>query len=160
MELERPTIEDVDELAELWVALAREQRAHRTHILPEANRSRIAEALSRHAIVGEAFVARTDDEIAGFVTFERASEGFETDVDRGVVQNLFVRPTYRDAGLGTLLLDRAEAELADDGADAVSVDAMAGNEDARRFYRRQGYEPHRVTLEKRLRDENHSKDRG
>jgi len=160
MEIERATIEDVAELADNWVSLAREQRAHGTHILPRANRPQIVETLSRHAIGGEIFVARSDDGIVGFVTFERSTDGFETDVDRGVVQNLFVTPEYRDAGLGASLLDRAEAELADDGADVVTVEAMAANEAARRFYDRNGYELHRVSMEKRLRDENHSKDRG
>ncbi|GAA0678084.1 GNAT family N-acetyltransferase [Natronoarchaeum mannanilyticum] len=160
MEIDRPAPDEIEELADLWVALAREQRAHGTHIRPEANRSRIAETLSRHAITGEAFVARANDEIAGFVTYERTNEGFETDIDRGVVQNLYVRPAYRDAGVGASLLDRAEADLAADGVDAVTVEVMAANEAAHRFYERNGYERHRVVLEKRLEDENHSKDRG
>ncbi len=160
MDIERPAIEDVDELSDLWVALAREQRAHGTHIRPEANRSRIAETMNRHAIAEEAFVARANGEIVGFVTYERAGEGFETDVDRGVVQNLYVRPAFRDAGVGASLLARAEADLAANGVDAITVEAMADNEAARRFYRANGYGRHRVALEKRLRDENHSKDGG
>jgi len=160
MEIDRPAPEEVEALADLWVALAREQRSHGTHIRPEANRSRIAETLSRHAITGEAFVARANDEIVGFVTYERTNERFETDVDRGIVQNVYVRPAYRDAGIGASLLDRAEADLAADAADAVAVEVMAANEAAHRFYRDEGYECHRVVLEKRLEDENHSKDRG
>jgi len=160
MDIDRPAPEEVEALADLWIALAREQRAHGTHIRPEANRSRIAETLSRHAIAGEVFVARANDEIVGFVTYERTGESFETDADRGVVQNLYVRPAYRDAGVGASLLEHAEADLAADGADAVTVEAMAANEAAHRFYERNGYERHRVVLEKRLEDENHSKDRG
>ena len=160
MEIERPTVDDIEELTELWVALAREQRRHGTHILPEANRSVIGETLTRHALAGEAFVARGRNSILGFVTFERTADQFQTNVDRGVVQNLFVKPSYRDAGVGALLLDRAEADFEASGVEVVSVEVMAANEAARRFYDRRGYDPHRVVLEKRLQDENHSKDPG
>ena len=160
MEIERPSSRDVDELTELWVALAAEQRDHRTHILPERNRSQIRDTLHRHAVTGGAFVARAAGDIVGFVTFEYASDAFETDVERGVVQNLYVRPERRNDGIGRALLERAERELTENGVDVVTVEAMAANEAARRFYRRQGYDPHRITLEKRPEDENHSKDHG
>jgi len=158
MEIERPSTADVEEMAALWVALATEQRDHGTHILPEQNREQITATLHTHAVTNGALVAREDDDIVGFVTFERTEGVYETDVDRGVVQNLYVRPTDRNAGVGRLLLDRAEEELAAAGADVVSVQTMADNAGTRRFYRRQGYAPHRTTLEKRLQDENHSKD--
>ena len=160
MEIERPETGDVDELADLWVALAAEQRDHRTHILPERNRTQIRDTLHRHAQSGGAFVARVDGDIAGFVTFEFANDAFDTDVERGIVQNLYVRPERRNDGIGRALLDRAESELTENGADVVAVETMAANDDARRFYRRLGYEPHRITLETRPEDENHSKDRG
>ncbi|PSP33774.1 GNAT family N-acetyltransferase [Halobacteriales archaeon QH_10_67_22] len=105
------------------------------------------------------FVAR-DDGVVGFVTFGVEENSYGTDVVKGVVENLYVRPDYRNRGLGSDLLSTAERHLRDRGADVVSLQTMADNEAARRFYRRHGYGPHRVELEKPAESDNHSKEGG
>ena len=158
----RATIDDVEAVADLWVELAAGQRAHSSHLRPEENRETALDAAARAAVSGGLAVARVDADptgaagergIVGFVTFGLESGQYEQDVDRGSVYNLYVRPEYRDDGVGARLLDRAEAALADDGADVVGLEAMADNAAARRFYERRGYEPHRVELEKPVDDD-------
>lgn len=83
----------------------------------------------------------------GFVSYGLAADGFERDVDRGVIHNVYVRPGARSAGVGTALLSAAEAALADAGADRVTLEALADNDRARSFYRAAGYAAHRVELE-------------
>lgn len=92
-----------------------------------------------------------DDEAAeplGFVMFSFETGRYSQDVTRGVVDNLYVRPGVRNRGVGSALLAAAERSLREAGADLVSLDAMAENENARRFYRRHGYAPHRIEFEK------------
>ncbi|WP_435129101.1 GNAT family N-acetyltransferase [Halobaculum sp. D14] len=86
--------------------------------------------------------------VVGFVTCGPESEGYDQDVDCGVVENLYVRPAYRGSGVGAELLSRAEESLAADGADVVTLEAMADNGGARRFYERHGYGEHRVEYRK------------
>lgn len=173
MEYESPSIDDVEELADLWVELAREQRDLGSRLLSEENRSSVRDTLARLVVTGGLIVARApgegddegaaegdDDRIVGFVMFEYAAGSYETDAVRGTIQNLYVRPEYRNEGIGAELLGRAEGELVDAGTDVVAVEAMAENEDALRFYRAHDYDVHRLRLEKRLEDENHSKDDG
>ncbi len=170
MRVEAATHDDLDRLADAWVELAREQRDHGTHLLPGANRPAIREDLSRRIVVGEVLVARTEDDgsregtdagtgdaaeggagpgrILGFVSFGRDLEGFETDRDRGIVHNLYVVPERRGEGIGAALLGAAEEHLAAEGVDVVALESMAGNDAARRFYRREGYRPHRIEFEK------------
>jgi ribosomal protein S18 acetylase RimI-like enzyme len=150
-------MDDVDRLSELWVDLARDQRAYRSHLLDEENRGAVREALARSVVMGEVLVAReaTPDTsgptaVAGFVMFGIEAGAYDQDVRRGVVHNLFVRPERRDDGLGSRLLSAAESALADRNAEVVSLEAMIANEDAVRFYERHGYRPHRVELEKPL----------
>jgi ribosomal protein S18 acetylase RimI-like enzyme len=90
--------------------------------------------------------------VLGFVMFGLETGGYEQDVTRGVVHNLYVRPAYRDRGVGSRLLAAAERELAARDADVVSLEAMMANQAAVRFYERNGYRRHRVELEKRLDD--------
>jgi ribosomal protein S18 acetylase RimI-like enzyme len=162
--IERGGTGDTDAVAELWAALAEGQRDHGSHLLADDNRTPAREAAAQYAVTGGLFVARLTEsgldaapeldpgDLAGFVTASRATDGFETDIVRGVVRNIYVRPPARGQGIGTSLLAAAEAHLADQGATVVSLEAMATNEAARRFYRRHGYTPHRVEMEKPVGD--------
>jgi ribosomal protein S18 acetylase RimI-like enzyme len=148
--IETPDTEAAGDIADLWVELAREQRAFGSHLHAESNRATIREAIVRHIISGGVLVARDDDEIVGFVMFGPESERYEQDVSRGIIRNIVVRPDHRNEGIGVELLSEAESALRDAEFDVVSLSALADNEAARRFYAREGYEPHRVELEKPL----------
>lgn len=139
-----------DEVAELWVRLADDQRAYGSHLLPESNRQLARDSAAQHAVTGGLLVAHDRGDLVGFITFSKEQGDYDVDSRRGLVHDLFVRPDYRNAGIGTRLLVGAEKRLAADGVDRVSLEAMASNTDARRFYERHGYELFRVELEKRL----------
>jgi GNAT superfamily N-acetyltransferase len=62
------------------------------------------------------------------------------------LRSMYVRPQYRDSGLGSELVQRFLAWARDHGAQRVSVTAYAGNIAAMRFYQRQGFTPHEVVL--------------
>jgi len=149
MELTYADTDETDTLVELWLSLAAGQREHDSHLLVTENRTRIRESIVRHVVTNRLLVAR-DDGIRGFVMFTVENGGYEQDLRRGVIENLFVVPGYRNQGVGSALLDAAERELADQDVDAVALEVMAPNDDARRFYRDHGYEPHRIEFEKNL----------
>lgn len=142
--------DDVDAVVDQWVALARDQREYESHIVPESNRPSIRETALRRIVSDELLLAREDGEMAGFVMFTTESGQYEQDVRRGIVQNLYVVPAYRSQGIGTALLTAAEEHLAESGVDCVALNVMSNNESARRFYRRNGYDTHRVELEKSI----------
>ncbi|WP_266077805.1 GNAT family N-acetyltransferase [Haladaptatus caseinilyticus] len=151
------TSADIDHLADLWVELARDQRAHGSHLLPDENRNNVRNSIARHVIENTLLVAR-DPAVVGFVMFELQSGVYEQATTRGVIQNIYVEPERRDSGIGTKLLDAAENTLVERGAERLALEVMAGNEDARRLYRNRGYEPHRIELEKSVENDNHSKE--
>ncbi len=149
--------DDVADVTDLWIRLADGQRKHDSHILPEANRTAIRESVARHA-VGDTLVVARDDGLIGFAMVTVETGAFEQDCTRGVVENLYVVPERRSEGVGTALLDAAEATLWDRDVDVVSLEVMAENRQAREFYRRRGYDPHRIELEKATESDTHSKD--
>jgi ribosomal protein S18 acetylase RimI-like enzyme len=174
--VEPATMDDLDRLLELWLALAEGQRDHGSRIDPEANADGIRESLAQHVIADGLLVARADrdstgdaadalstggpdDEstVVGFVMFGPDDAGFDRDRTRGVVRNLYVVPGARDRGIGSDLLDAAEQRLCEAGVDEVVLEAMADNEAARRFYRRRGYDTHRVTMTKPLGSDTHTR---
>jgi ribosomal protein S18 acetylase RimI-like enzyme len=147
-EIDSPTMTDLDALVELWIDLAAGQRQHDSHLEAEANRDRIRESLARQIALSEIRVARAAGRIVGFVSFTIEGSTFERSTTKGLIQNIYVEPDAREQGIGSRLLDRAESVLDAEGADVVSLEVMADNEAARRFYQRHGYDTHRVTLEK------------
>jgi ribosomal protein S18 acetylase RimI-like enzyme len=149
MEITHANTDEADMLVELWLSLAAGQREHDSHLLVSENRTRIREAIVRHIVTDRLLVAR-DDGIQGLVMFAVENGDYEQDIRRGVIENLFVVPGNRNQGVGSELLDAAEQELAEQNVDAVALEVMAPNDDARRFYRAHGYEPHRVEFEKEL----------
>jgi ribosomal protein S18 acetylase RimI-like enzyme len=164
--IDTPDTDAADAITDLWVDLAREQRQHDSRLLPAANRSEIRGRILQAIVTDGMRLARAEaadveesdlesDAILGFVMFSLEQGMFERSMTRGIVQNLYVRPGYRGAGIGGELLSLAESELADRGAEAVKLEVMAANEAARRFYERHGYGHHRVTLEKTVESDTH-----
>jgi ribosomal protein S18 acetylase RimI-like enzyme len=148
---------EVPTIADLWVDLAESQQSYDSHLCADSNRQSIRESIAGHVVADGLLVAR-DDSVAGFVMFELETGRFEQDVTRGTIVNLYVRPDYRGEGVGSALLDAAEAALASAGADVVALDVMASNRDAIRFYERHGYLSHRIEMEKPVESDRHSKE--
>jgi len=137
-----------ERLTDMWVSLARDQRAYGSHLLGPENRAAIRKSMVQRLVTDNLLVARRDGEVVGFVMFTLETGRYEQDVTTGLVENLYVEPSARREGIGTALLEAAEQRLADGGATVVQLEAMADNDAARQFYAARGYQPHRVALEK------------
>lgn len=149
---------DVNAVVDAWVSLASGQRGHGSHLLAEGNRATVREHVSHHVVGDRVLVARDDSEageIVGFVQFSTEVGSYRMDVDRGAIETLYVAPDHRGQGIGSRLLERAERVLAAENLTTVSLEVMAENEDARRFYEERGYRVHRVGMEKPLENDTH-----
>mgnify|MGYP000324330067 CR=1 FL=1 len=152
--------DDLDALADLWVALVADQRAHGAHLLAGENRSTARDFLGQYVAGDRVYVARVGDALVGFVMFHVETGAYEQDTTRGVVDNVFVVPAYRDRGVGSRLLDAAEAALEERGAETLAVSVLAANDAARRLYERRGYTAQRLVLERPAESDTHSKEAG
>lgn len=161
MQIEPATIDDLDSIVEAWMDLACDQRQYGSHLLPHENRTAIRMRLTGHVVDETLLVARTPTgSIEGFVMFELETGAFEQDATRGMIYNVFVAPNARNRGLGSSLLEAAEDRLTDAGADIIALEVLAKNEDARRLYRRRGYQPHRIEFEREAESDTHTKEDG
>jgi ribosomal protein S18 acetylase RimI-like enzyme len=141
---------EADAVADLWVALAEDQRRHGSALRADANRAAMRESLARHAAADGLTVAHEAGTVVGFVRFDVADGALASDRTRGVVRDLFVVSDRRGEGIGRRLLGAAESALRNRGAEVVTVEALARNADAIRFYERRGYRPHRIEFEREV----------
>lgn len=148
MDIRAATRDETETIVDLWVDLASDQRAYGSHLLAEDNRWHIHESIVQRILSESVLVATVDDAIVGFVMFTAQKGRYKQDVVQGVIENIYVRPDHRRAGIGSTLLSAAETQLRADGVERISLEVMAANEAARQFYRAYGYHPHRVGLEK------------
>lgn len=151
MDIYVPDTDATDRLVDLWLSLAAGQRAHGSRLLVEENAKRIRKSILYH-VVNDSLLVAYEDDIVGFVMFSIEDGGYEQDRRRGLIENLFVSPDYRNDGIGSALLEAAESQLREDGVEAITLEVLVQNERAREFYARHGYNSHRLELQKSAED--------
>ena len=89
--------------------------------------------------LGRAWIATLYGEPAGYLlavyVFSLEHQGLTAEIDE-----FFVAPPHRGLGIGNLMLQAAEAQFRIQGCTNVSLQLGRGNEAARKFYRRHGFE--------------------
>lgn len=158
MDIEQATVADVDAVVDCWIDLAADQQQHGSRLEATPNRKPATDTVARHVVMGGVLVAR-EETILGFVMFHSDEGTYSQQSETGEIVNLYVRPGVRNCGIGSELLAAAEAELASDGVETVTLDVLAANEAARRFYDRHGYDPHRIEMAKQIETNRHSKEK-
>jgi GNAT superfamily N-acetyltransferase len=87
---------------------------------------------------GACWVAEADGRLAGYLlavfVFSLEHGGLMAEIDE-----VFVSEEFRSAGLGSLLVTRAERDLAERGMVRLQLQLGVHNESARRFYQRHGF---------------------
>lgn len=156
MRIEPASMDDLGALVEAWVTLARDQQHHGSHLLADENRDPVRMRLAGHIVDETLLVARTDEDLLGFVMFELEDGAFTQDATRGLIYNVFVTPAERNHGIGSALLEAAVDRLGAVGADVVALEVLAANDGARRLYERLGFAPHRIEFERPVENDMHS----
>lgn len=104
----------------------------------EARVRRALETLLADDSLGSAWIAQVGERTVGYLVavyaFSLEHGGLTAEIDE-----FFLLPGYRDAGLGRRLLHAAEAAFRDAGATGVWLEIGSRNTRARRFYESQGF---------------------
>jgi GNAT superfamily N-acetyltransferase len=100
--------------------------------------SLLLEHLLSQPQLGTIWVARAGGDLVGYLIavflFSFEYQGLVAEIDE-----LFVSPHARGRGIGTALLDVAEASLAEAGCGCIQLQLGAANSAARAFYQGRGY---------------------
>lgn len=88
-----------------------------------------------------------DGRVVGSLTGDVAEASHMRPIRMATLRSMYVRPEARDGGVGSALVAAFRAWALGKSADRLAVTAYAANEDAIRFYRRNGFAPHHLTLE-------------
>jgi GNAT superfamily N-acetyltransferase len=126
--------EDVALLLELFTELARYE--HLEHEM-RATEEQLAGALFSERPAAEALIAELNSEPVGYALFFPTFSSFLA--TNGVwLEDLFVRPVHRGAGVGRALLSAVAARVQERGGGRLEWAALDWNELALGFYRRLG----------------------
>jgi GNAT superfamily N-acetyltransferase len=149
----RVGVESIDRFEALWLGMLAHHGSVETTIPmqpPETSWSVRRELYARLLAEPGAFalLATRDDEAVGYCVVHVHPGPDDTWVtgDVAEVESLAVAPAERGGGIGTLLLDRVDVELAEAGIVDLQIGVVAANADALRFYERRGLRPRIVML--------------
>ncbi len=95
-------------------------------------------------------LAEEGGEAVGYITGRIQNDARRTLMRRGVVEDWFVLPEGRGAGVGRLLMAELEARFHQAGCEVMESGTWSRNEGARAAHRELGFEEVRVTFAKRL----------
>ena len=68
----------------------------------------------------------------------------------GEINEIYIVPEWRGKGIGKILMKHAEDWFRNKGIKTVRVEALATNEKALAFYRKHGFKPNYITLQKEI----------
>jgi GNAT superfamily N-acetyltransferase len=122
----------------LLLALFREL-AEYEHLEDElrATEERLSDAMFGERPAADALIAERDSDVAGYALFFPTFSSFEA--SPGIwLEDLFVRPSHRGAGVGRALLEAVAAITRERGGKRLEWTALDWNELALGFYRRLG----------------------
>jgi GNAT superfamily N-acetyltransferase len=138
--------QDVPVLLQMFFELAEYERlAHEMR----ATEERLRTALFAKRPAAEALLAERGEQVVGYALFYPTFSTFLT--IQGVwLEDLFVRPQHRGAGVGQALLAAVAARVRERGGERLEWAALDWNELALGFYRRIGATPMREWITHRL----------
>lgn len=107
---------------------------------PEENEARVEKLEQQKKGQGKFFVAKQDGQVAGyvFVHYDHASAHFQ-DVKAPFIEDLMVHSKFRGQRLGKQLLEMCEQEIIKQGGEKSTFAVLASNEQAIKFYIKNGY---------------------
>jgi ribosomal protein S18 acetylase RimI-like enzyme len=148
------SIDDVDSLEPLWVAVHHAHAAAMPELAPYVSD---AETWARERPIYVELLAKPDtllllardgDELVGYALahVSPVDETWIPDTWRtgpriGELESIGVVAQRRGEGIGSALMDAVERELAALGVDDLVLGVLPGNEGARRLYERRGFRP-------------------
>ena len=101
---------------------------------------------------GSVYVAITHDEVVGYLAGNfRHQQSYMLD-PVAELDNILVAEPYRGQGIGTQLVERFLLECQQQNIKAVRVTAYANNNMALEFYRKHGFAPREINLERTLQE--------
>ena len=145
---------DLDQLVELWKALAVEGSPGDLVLYPPTDdnaarwRSWVAGAVEKGEIA--VLVAEAGGLIVGYVLFGERKSPLKSPYRRGVIHDLYVRPGWRGKGIGRRLLEGALDRMRAWGLDMATISVATTNQVAIELYRRLGFKDFMLTLVRRL----------
>jgi ribosomal protein S18 acetylase RimI-like enzyme len=98
----------------------------------------------------EVLVARSGDEVVGFVRFLYREKPWGISCE---IETLVVDEDWRGAGVGTRLLEVAEAAAVAKGARGIRADILVGNDEGAAFWESRGYKGFALRFGKALGEE-------
>lgn len=145
VKIRRARTSDLYTLTEMHVELNKELARHTVRCPEELLERGVVQSLLRRYLPGQDFtvwLASVGDDEAGFMSTSIEMVPIPVaPIAVGEILNLYVRPQYRQMGIGTALFETALAHFHRAGVRSIELSYLIANEGAAKFWARHGFIP-------------------
>ncbi len=136
---------DGDEISlkKMWLEFIQDEEGADLNIVPsKENANRWISFLGSVIKNGNGTVKLVETEdgtLAGYVFYQRGEGSLKLKRKKGVIYDLYVRPQFRNRGMGSALLKNALDDLKRRGVEIVQLTVMSKNNRALNLYKKYGF---------------------
>ncbi len=126
-----------EDLKKIWLEFIQDEDGSDLNIVPCQENAEKWFSFVKNTIKegkGNLKVAIVEGEIAGYVFYRWSGAPLKTFKKRGEIIDLYVKPSFRGKGIGTLLLKKALEELKERGIEVVQLSVISKNRAAIKLY--------------------------
>lgn len=143
--------EDLDLLVSMWVDFMGGDFGISSNFKVTKSNIEKWKCMARISIVQKMVkVVEVSGKLAGFLLMNIGSPPFDTIYKCALILELYIIPEHRRKGYGTQLLRAGMNYLKILGYEIIALNVLSENEEALRFYEREGFERAFYTLKKRI----------
>ncbi len=144
MKIRKATIDDIPQMAELWMELMNYHADHHLVFRAKDNAKELVQEDLKKRIEQPGcifFLLFIEELLAGFISCSfRVTQQVMIYNKRGYVAETVVSQQFRGQGVGQSLFERAQQWFEDEGADHIELQVSLKNNGAMNFWERQGFE--------------------
>lgn len=135
-----------NEFKELWLTHMEHIRLIQNFPLPKVTENTFNESLKNFVSIHEdarLFIAKDKKNLIGFL-----QAGMLKKNQYGFISDLHVSDSYRNFGIGTILLEKCFSWYEKNGIKEIDVEVTGGNENVLRFYKKNNFKVDSYTLKR------------
>jgi ribosomal protein S18 acetylase RimI-like enzyme len=153
MGIREATEDDIESLSEMWYSLASGMEQYsEINELKDTAKEDSEEGFSKLFQDEDTtiFLLESERKAVGFMVLQEHEHPSRTYEKYVSILDLFVKKDYRSQDHGTKMMEKAEKHAEQQGCDHLKVSAEVENNEARKFYEKNGYKEKQIKYVKEL----------
>ncbi len=135
--------EDAEQVMMLWLEFIQDKEGSDLNIIAtQENAEKWMKFVEKilDSKKGNLIVSIMGNNLVGYAFYAWSTSSLETKLKKGIIYDLYVKPQFRNRGIGSALLESALRDLNEHGCEIVQLTVISENTKAIKLYEKFGFE--------------------